>query len=195
MQFLEYQIILGVISTVIGLAGYVPYFNDILKRRIKPHAFSWLIWGLLQLIVFFLSTSKGGGAGEWVIGAQATLNLVIFAISMRRGDVKITLIDKASLSLALLGIVLWMATTNPLWGVVIASVVDVIAIVPTIRKAYAKPYEDSMSIFVLGAVAFAVSIFALSSISLVTVLYPTVLICANAVLIAVMLKRRSEVKR
>ena len=62
MQLLAYQIIIGLVATVIGLAGYVPYFKDIIRREIKPHAFSWLIWGILQSVVFFASTSRGGGA-------------------------------------------------------------------------------------------------------------------------------------
>jgi uncharacterized protein with PQ loop repeat len=190
MQLLEYQVILGIIATIIGLVGYIPYFKDIIKKRIKPHAFSWLIWGILQSLVFFAQTSKGGGAGAWAVGAPALLNLTIFVIAIFRGEKEITRVDKASLLLALFGIALWAITTNPLWSVVIATGVDVVGFVPTFRKSYKKPNEEAVAVYALSAIAFGISLFALQSISITTVLYPASLVVTNAVFVAIVMMRR-----
>jgi hypothetical protein len=50
---LEYQIILGILATIIVLAGYLSYFRDVLFGVAKSHAFSWLIWGVLNGLTFF----------------------------------------------------------------------------------------------------------------------------------------------
>ncbi len=190
MQLLEYQIILGIIATTIGLIGYIPYFKDIIKKEIKPHAFSWLIWGILQSAVFFASTSRGGGAGAWAIGAPALLNMVIFVIALFKGEKEITNIDKASLVVALFGIALWVITTNPVWGVIILSGVDVVGYIPTIRKAYKRPHEEAISVYAFSAVAFGISLFALQAINVTTFLYPFSLAISNTVCVSIILIRR-----
>jgi len=190
MQLLEYQVILGVIAAIVGLAGYVPYFKDIIKKRIKPHAFSWLIWGITQTAVFFAQTSKGGGAGAWAVGAPALLNLIIFVIAIFRGEKEITRLDKASLLFALSGIALWAITTDPLWSVIIATGVDVVGFVPTARKSYKKPNEEAVTIYMLNGMAFGISLFALQSVNLTTFLYPASLVVTNAVFVTMVMMRR-----
>jgi uncharacterized protein with PQ loop repeat len=190
MQLLEYHVILGIIATVIGLIGYATYFKDIIKKRIKPHAFSWFIWGILQSLVFFAQTSKGAGAGAWAVGAPALLNFIIFVIAIFRGEKEITRLDKASLLLALLGIALWAITTDPLWSVIIATGVDVVGFVPTVRKSYKKPNEEAVTEFALSAISFGISLFALQSVNMTTVLYPASLVVTNTVFVAMVMIRR-----
>ncbi len=194
MQLLVYQIILGIIATIIGLAGYIPYFKDIIKREIKPHAFSWLIWGILQSVVFFASTSKGGGAGAWAVGAPALLNMIIFVIALFRGEKEITNLDKASLVVALFGIALWVITTSPVWSVIIVTGVDVVGFIPTFRKAYRKPKEEAVSVFALSSIAFFISLFALGSLNITTFLYPASLTVSNAIFVMMVMSRRSKRK-
>jgi uncharacterized protein with PQ loop repeat len=190
MQLLEYQVVLGIIAVIIGFLGYIPYFRDIIKRQIKPHAFSWFIWGLLQVLVFFASTSRGGGAGAWTIAAGALLCLTIFVISIFRGEKDITMLDKASLVVALLGIALWVVTTDPVWSVIIATGVDIVGFVPTFRKAYKKPHEDSVTVFGLSSFSFFISLFALHLVNITTFLYPASLVASNAVFVVMVLLRR-----
>ena len=185
-----YQAIIGIVATAIGLSGYIPYFKDIIKRTIKPHAFSWLIWGIIQSVVFFADLAKGAGAGAWPVGAPALLNLIIFVIAIFRGEKEITKIDTASLIFALVGIGVWIITTNPLWSVIIVSIVDAVGYIPTVRKAYKKPHEESVTVYALSGVAFGLSLFALASVSLTTVLYPSVLVVVNLVFVSTVLQRR-----
>ncbi len=188
---LDYKVLLGIAATLLGISGYLPYFRDMLGRRIKPHAFSWLIWAILTLIAFTVSITKGGSAGSWVLGVQGALNLIIAAAAMRSGEMRITSLDKLCLILAFFGIALWAITMNSLWGVLISSVVDLIALIPTLTKAYRNPFEESTSLFILSGLGFVLSIFALGSISILTTLYPSVIIAANALLVSVILIRRS----
>lgn len=193
MPLPEYQVVLGIVAVVIGLVGYLPYFVDIIKRQIKPHAFSWLIWGILQFVVFFAAANKGGGAGTWAIGAPAALNIAIFIMALFVGEKQITKVDKASLVAAFAGIVLWAATANPLSSVVLLTCVDVLGFIPTLRKAYARPNEESVSVFAFSAVSFGISLLALQSLSLTTALYPaTIMVGATAFVVMVLVRRRMQ---
>lgn len=187
---LDYKVLLGIAATLLGISGYLPYFKDMIGRRIKPHAFSWLIWSILTFIAFTVSITKGGAAGSWVLGVQGVLNAIIAVIAMRSGKTRITGLDKLCLGLAMFGIALWIVTMNSLWGVVISSIVDLIALVPTLTKAYKNPFEESTSLFILSGLGFVLSLFALGSFSLVTALYPSVIIAANTLLVLMILLRR-----
>ena len=191
---LDYKVLLGIAATLLGISGYLPYFRDMLARRIKPHAFSWLIWSILTFIAFTVSITKGGAAGSWVLVVQGVLNAIIAIIAMRSGETRITGLDKLCLGLALMGIVLWVVTMNSLWGVLISSVVDLIALVPTLTKAYKNPFEESTSLFILSGLGFALSILALGTVNILTALYPSVIIAANTVLVLMILLRRRVLK-
>ncbi|MGD0637748.1 MAG: hypothetical protein ABSA72_06890 [Nitrososphaerales archaeon] len=187
---MEFQIVLGTISAVLVLVGYLSYFKEVLFGGAKSHAFSWLIWGVLNTIVFLASTSKGAGAGAWAVGVSGGLNFIIFGIAMFKGEKEITLSDKACLLAALLGIVVWGITTDPLWSVIILTLVDVDGSIPTFRKAYKRPAEESVTIFFLSAISYFISLFALGTISLVTFLYPATLVVADAIFVLMVLYRR-----
>lgn len=188
---MEYQIILGVVSAILALVGYVAYFREIFFGNTKPHGFSWLIWGILNTLVFFASTSQGGGAGAWVVGISAVLNFVIFGVALFRGEEEITRIDKMCLIAAFLGITFWALTSDPAWSIVIISIVDLVGFIPTFRKAYKRPWEESITIFALSDVSFAISLFALQAVNVTTFLYPATLVVANTVFVAMVLYRRN----
>src|SRR5580698_5703228 len=60
--------ILGASAILIGCISYVPYFRTIFSGKTKPHAFSWLVWGILTAIAFGGQIVGKGGAGAWVTG-------------------------------------------------------------------------------------------------------------------------------
>ena len=192
---MEYHILLGVLAAVVGLVGFFPYYRDIIKGSTKPHAFSWLIWGLVQAIAFFAQLSKGGGAGAWLTGVGGSACLIIFVIALFRGEKEIVLLDKICLVLALFGIVLWATTSSPLGAVIIAVLVDAIGFVPTYRKAFKKPKGETPMTYALSGAGFAISLFALQAINFTTVLYPASLVLTNFAFVIMVMIRRKRLKR
>ena len=69
---------------------------------------------------------------------------------------------------------LWYLTHDPFWAVVILTLVDTLGFVPTFRKAYHKPYEEQLLLYVLMTIRNLVSIPALEHYSWTTVLFPAV---------------------
>ena len=77
----------------------------------------------------------------------------------------------------------------------LAALVDTLGFVPTFRKAYQKPREETTTTFSFGAIKFAISLAALESFSLTTALFPAVLVLSNsAFVIMVLLRRRALAK-
>lgn len=187
---MDYKTILGIIAVAIGLAGYIPYFRNIFYGKTKPHVFSWFVWSLLEGTAFFAQVSKGAGAGAWVTGVTALLCFGVFVAAISRGEKNITRLDWMSLVGAFLGLALWAVTDNSLYAVVLVSTTDLLGFIPTFRKSYHKPYEETATLYALSSLKLAVALFALESYNLTTVLYPASLVLTNAVFVTMLLMRR-----
>ncbi len=187
---MEYQIVIGIVAVVIAVLGYFPYLKEVIYGKVKPHAFSWLIWSITQSVAFFASIVKGGGAGAYAVGVPVLLVITVLGFSIFRGEREITLLDKTSLIAALAGIAAWVLTTDPLWSVIIVTAVDSVGFIPTFRKSYKRPGEESITVYAFTGVSLAISLFALQSINAVTVLYPTALVILNVMLVSMILYRR-----
>jgi hypothetical protein len=189
---MDYKIILGIIAIAIGLVSYIPYFKDIFSGHTKPHMFSWFVWALLEGTAFFAQLSKGAGAGAWVTGTTSILCLSVFAVSLSRGEKNITTSDKLSLAGAMLGIILWYFSQNALTAVILVSVTDFLGFIPTFRKSYFKPHEETAKLYMMSVLKLIFSLLALKSFNLTTAIYPASMILTNvSFLVMVFFRRKS----
>lgn len=119
----------------------------------------------------------------------------IFLLSLWRGEKRIAKSDWGFLVAALAGIAAWVATGNALYAVVLACLVELAAKVPTFRKSYLRPYEESLTIWVSGMINFSLSLVALATLSWTTSLFPIVIVVTNAALVIMILLRRKQLGR
>jgi hypothetical protein len=84
----------------------------------------------------------------------------------------------------------WYFTSDPLWAVVILTIVDVLGFGPTVRKAYAFPHSESLLFFALFTARNLIVIMALENYSVTTVLFPAVIAAACMLLITLIAYRR-----
>lgn len=183
---------IGILSLIISAIHYAPYLYAICKKRVRPHAFSRLIWGLTAGIAFFGQIASGGGAGAWATGVIALASLLIAALSYNgcRRCRQITRGDWAALAVALFAMPLWLVTRDPLWSVTLVTVVNVVGYAPTFRKSWALPHEEMIYAFSIGCLKAVVSLLALEQYSVTTMIYPLSFCVCDAVLVAVLLWRR-----
>lgn len=189
---MDYKAVLGILATGIALFGYIPYFRDILANRTKPHAFSWLVWGTLTAISFFGQLAGGAGPGAWVMGFTAVVCFMIFFFGLVKGNKNIVTADWISFAGAGIAMILWVVTQGPLLSVVLVTITDALGFVPTFRKSYAKPHEETLVTYALSGFKMIIAFFALENISVVTALYPAYLIFANFAFVAMLLVRRNQ---
>ena len=184
--------LLGVAAVIIGFIGYAPYFRDIFRGRTKPHAFSWLVWGVLTGIAFVGQVVSDGGAGAWVTGFTAVICLIIFLLALNKGKRDFTTTDWLSLSGAGFALLLWFLTNNPLVAIILVTIIDALGFIPTFTKSYARPSEETIFTYQMSSLKYVIGLFALESYSLVTVLYPLSLVITNLVFVAFTLSRKKR---
>ena len=190
----DFRVVLGLIATIIALAGYIPYFKNILTGKTKPHAFSWLIWSILTGIAFAAQVVENAGPGAWVTGFTALGCFTIFILSLFKGKRSFVLFDWFALVASLVALLLWWLTKDPTMSVILITLTDAIAFLPTFRKAFYKPYEETATTFALSGLKFFIALFALETIIISTWLYPASLVVMNWLFVALVLLRRKHVK-
>lgn len=182
---------LSALAIALTFIAFSPYIRSILKGETKPHVFSWVLWGLSTLVVFFAQLADHGGAGAWPIGVSAVITLGVAVLAWRkRADVSLTPMDWTFFLLGLTSLPLWFFTSDPLWAVVILTMVDVLGFGPTFRKAHAHPHEEKLSFFALIAARNLTATLALENYSLTTVLFPATMAMACILFILMVAARR-----
>lgn len=188
----DYKLILGVLASLIGFIGYAPYLRDMLRRTIRPHVFSWFVWGILQIIVFFAQISRGAGPGAIATAISAVVAFFIVSSALREKDKQITVFDWIAFSGAIIGIALWILAGDPLFAVICVVFADALGFVPTFRKSFIRPQEETLFQYIVSIIKWIFAILALESVNLVTVLYPASLIITNSIFVIMTSVRRKQ---
>ena len=192
MDFEITQQILGAMAVIVGLLGYMYYIIGILKGEIKPHAFTWFVWGTLTSIAFFAQITDGAGPGAWVTGITALMSFVFMFIGLGASSrIYIVRSDWYLLIATLISIPIWYFSGDPLFAVILITIIDAVAFAPTFRKAYFHPETENTNTYALSGIKFIFAIFALENITIVTALYPLSLVVANGAFVAMMLWRKA----
>lgn len=190
----EYKGIIGIVAVVISVFGYVPYFRDILSNKTKPHAFSWLVWAVLNAIAFAGQIHGNGGAGTWAVGLTAVALFAIFALSLIKGEKNIKRFDWLCLSGAALSLLLWFITNEPLLSIILITVIDAFGFLPTVRKAYAKPYQETLITYEINTIKYFLVVLALQNYTLITTLFPLAVAIMNGLFVAMLIIRRQQIQ-
>jgi hypothetical protein len=186
--------ILSIIAIAITFIAFVPYIISISKGITKPHVFSWVIWGSTTFVVFLAQLADNGGAGAWPIGVSGVLTILIACLAyLKRSDITITQKDWLCFSIAMSALPLWYLTTDPLWAVIILTMVDVLGFGPTARKVYHAPYSESLSFISLFLARNILVILALEHYSVITVLFPVAVAVACFLLLLLIFVRRKTI--
>ena len=190
---MDYKIILVIIAASIAALSYVPYIKSMIKGITKPHAFSWLIWSVIASITFAAQITSGAGAGALVSAWNTILCLFIFVFALKNGEKNIAFLDWLSLGGAVISLFFWYLTSSPLITVIIITIIDCIAFIPTLRKSYHAPAEENASLFIISSMSYVIALFAMATHSVITVLNPFVLIIANCSFSLFLFWRRNRI--
>ena len=185
-----YKESLTTLAMAITFVAFYPYLRGIIQGTIKPHVFSWLIWGTTTFLVFLAQLDAGGGVGTWAIGLSGSITTVIAILAYaKRADVTITKSDWRFLIAALSSLPL----ADPVWAVIVLTAVDLLGFGPTIRKAHADPHSESPLFFALFGARNSIVVMALEHYSVATVLFPAAIATASVLLMVLIIYRRRQV--
>lgn len=184
--------LLGLLAVALTIFSLLPYIVDILKKKTKPHLYTWVVWTPLTFMAFFGQVLGDAGPGAWTTGVTAMLCLVILALAIPYGTKNVTKSDNWSLVGVFIAGILWLILKNPVASIVLVTLIDVLAFIPTIRKSFKDPHEETLITHELSGAKHFISLFALDRISILTALYPAAVFLANIILVSVIITHRKK---
>lgn len=182
---------LGVIAALLAVVGNVPYIRDVLRGKVQPHAYTWLVWTLVTGITFFGQVSRGAGIGALPTAVSEIFTVVIFLLALRYGFKDPSRSDKAFLAVALIGVIPWLLTDDPTWSVIIAVGIDLVAFVPTLRKTWQRPGTERGLLYAMNVARHALALFALQRYNVATALHSVAMIVTNSLMTAFILRKKA----
>lgn len=184
-------VILVFVGTVAGVVAFTPYLRNVLRGKTKPHTFSWLLWTALNILNFAAQLSDHAGPGAWITGGAAVLSCSVFVLSIPFGEKDIRKIDWICLSVGIFAIASWPITHGPHLSVIVAVFINVMAYIPTIRKSYLRPYEETLTPYLVGLFRWIISLVTVNETTVVTSLWAaTGALLSGTFVIMVLLRRK-----
>jgi hypothetical protein len=189
----HFKLIIGVAATLLGLASYVPYLAGTIKGTLRPNATSWLVWGVLAGVAFGGQIVSGAGLGALITGTSALASFVVMGLALRhKSSRRFSRLDLSCLIAGAVALVVWPIARSPLLSVALVSSITLVGYIPTYTKSWTRPYEENISMYLLGIVKYAMSVLVLGTYSATNVLYPAVVVLANTVLISLLVMRAKQ---
>ncbi len=174
--------IIAIVAAVLAIIGNVPYLIDIIKKRVKPHPYTWFIWTIVSATIFFGQVAKGAGIGALPTLASEIFTVIIFLFSLHYGFKNISRTDTYFLIAALLGLIPWVLTKDPTISVVIMVSIDFIAFIPTLRKTWQAPETETPLLYATNVIRHILALFSLEAYNIATMLHSIVMITTNSLM-------------
>lgn len=187
--------LIGLIGAALVLCAYVPYIIKILKNKVKPQPFTWLTWCATSVVICLLQISNGSGSGAYTTAVVAFFCATIFLLSVFKYRPKVQLLDIICLVASTVGILVWLVVDQPAVSIVIMLGVEMIGSIPTFRKAWTQPYEDSVLLWAINTARQVLSFSAIQHYTFVTVLNPIMWTVLSLGLCTLLLARRRNMRK
>lgn len=182
----------AITAALLAVAGNLPYLWDIIKGRVKPHPYTWLVWSIVSATVFFGMLAKGAGIGALPTAASEVFTVIIFLFSLKYGFEDITRTDTVFLLVALAGLIPWMLTKDPTLSVVIAVGIDLVAFMPTLRKTWQRPSSETPLLYGSNVLRHLLALFSLQAYNIATTLHSLAMMAANSAMVGIIVARRKK---
>lgn len=184
--------VLGVLAAVVGVVDTIPYVRDILRGSTRPHRGTWLIWGVLAVVVCLSQRADGASWSIVMAGAQAVLTGLVFALAIRMGEGGLSRADAVLIAIAAGGVVGWIVVEEPIVATVCVIAADLIAAAMMVPKVCRDPGSETLVTFALASVGGALAAGAVGVADASLLCYPIYYCLVNAG-IALLIHRRRAV--
>jgi hypothetical protein len=174
------EALLGVLAGVLGAADTVPYVRDVLAGRTRPYRWTWLIWGVLAIVVCLSQWADGASWSLIMAAVQAVLTCVIFLLAIRRGEGRLGRGERLMLAVAAGGLLGWVVADEPIVATACVVAADLIGTAMMLPKTYRDPESETLVTFALASVAGALAAASVGALDVSLLLYPVYFCVANA---------------
>ena len=192
MENLDIKYIFLIISFILIIPWKYLYIKSIIQWRTKPHIYTYIILWIILTIGWLVQLNNWWWYGSSILIIWWLWEFLIVYLALKYWQSKIVKSDKYILFLALLCIPMYLYSTNEYIVLFFVIFIDILAMIPTIRKSIYFPESENLSSWNISTFKHFFSILAMSNFSLLTILYPLIIVMTNIVLISVIIYFRKQ---
>jgi hypothetical protein len=159
---MKFTTLATVLSTILAVYCTIPYTIAIIKGKTKPHQLSWLVFVIMNGIVFFSQYLAGGRESVVISLIFFVGSAVEFVLSLKWGVRNTSRWDRALFAFALTTIVIWFFTRSNDLAIWLTLLIDLAATTMLILKIKAEPHSEAP-----GPWLFAVAAYVFTCLTLV----------------------------
>lgn len=171
--------LLAVLSVLMFLAAAPPYILDTVHGKTKPERATWLIYSILNIVAFVSQINLGGGWSLVFLGLDTLGSMIVLGLSLRFGVGGWTVLDRAALAIALVGVIVAVFVHQPVVAILGVILADISGTVLTIRKTFLAPASETTISWLLSGTSAVTGILSVGKFDIALLLYPTYLMLAN----------------
>lgn len=162
------------LAIALNFIGGVGYLIDTWKGKTKPNRVTWLLWGVIPLIVFLAQLQKEVGLVSLMTLGIAILPFAIFFLTfvVRSGQWQLTKFDYVCGTLSLIGLALWAITREGNIAILFNIFADAAAALPTITKSFRAPETESSLAYSTAAIGAVITVLTIKSWNFATYAFP-----------------------
>jgi hypothetical protein len=142
------------ISTGLAICCTVPYIRAILNGKTKPHQLGWLVFVIMNGIVFFSQLLAGGRESVLISLIFFIGSFIVFLMSLRFGIKDTSPWDRWLFCFAIATVVIWFLTRSNDTAIWLTVVIDVAATAIMILKLKKEPHSEDPFPWIVSAVAY-----------------------------------------
>lgn len=185
---------LGVAAAFLQFFAFAFYIIDILRGKTKPNRITWWVLTLVSSVTAASYFASGARETIWLPLAYtfSFVSVAILSLWYGEGSVTVNRIDQISLVGVMASMLFWFLFNSPVVALFMNMLTEFIGLVPTMLKAYERPWTESKLSWSTTTFASVLNIFAIPSWRLAVSAYPIFLFITNAaVLIALFLPKKN----
>jgi hypothetical protein len=180
---------LDTLSGILVLAATIVYVWGIIRRDIDPAKAMWIVWTVLSIL-----TALGmfvEDAINYQIIVIAFADIVILNLAFVYGSTwSWTKIDVICLVSAAMAILLWWATDNALWAIILLLAATVIGFVPMVALLWQRPDAEKPYAWVIMCVSTVLLMLSLGEWTIATAAQPIVYLAIPVITLLLLSPRR-----
>lgn len=182
---------LVLLSIAISLSGAFAYIRDMVRGKTKPNLVTWGLWGFVPMIATGAALSVG--ADKWstariFIAGFGPLLIFVTAFLVRQGYWKLSEFDYVCGFLSLISLGAWIIADSPSLAILLAAITDLLATLPTIRKAWKFPETETVYTYFVGIFTAAIIIPAIPVWNIENAAFQIYLLISNVALFIIVMR-------
>ena len=162
-------LLFSIISMALIIISYIPYFYGMVKGKTRPNAITWLSWAITVTAISVVQYFSGGGYAVWPYVLLVVVNILVFTLAIKNGGRSdIVKMDMICFGVSMLAFVFWLITRQGDIAMILITISQFVAFVPTIRKTWNKPLEENPFTWGVNSLRWLFMIFAVTEYSIAT---------------------------